>query len=152
MSLLKSIHFLLVLFSYVINLLESIVDGCNIRIHRTKHVLVLFCLNRWQPIWMYSVPFFIVFVWLFDTKDNGVLACYVGVPLVRNISELPQDNYGRPGLSHITIAGSVVHGMKEVYSKVFPSRSLFVLCVVPKLYWKLKLRFTLTHKTETKVS
>ncbi|XP_052170590.1 uncharacterized protein LOC127786899 isoform X2 [Diospyros lotus] len=36
------------------------------------------------------------------------------VPLVRNISELPQDNYGRPGLSHITIAGSVLHGMKEV--------------------------------------
>ena len=37
-----------------------------------------------------------------------------GVPLVRNIGELPQDNYGRPGLSHITIAGSVLHGMKEV--------------------------------------
>lgn len=37
-----------------------------------------------------------------------------GVPLVRNIDELPQDNYGRPGLSHLTIAGSVVHGMKEV--------------------------------------
>ncbi|XP_059439619.1 auxin-binding protein T85 isoform X1 [Corylus avellana] len=37
-----------------------------------------------------------------------------GLPLVRNISELPQDNYGRGGLSHITIAGSVMHGMKEV--------------------------------------
>ncbi|GMY16600.1 auxin-binding protein t85 [Fagus crenata] len=31
-----------------------------------------------------------------------------------NISELPQDNYGRGGLSHITVAGSVLHGMKEV--------------------------------------
>ncbi|KAI4349565.1 hypothetical protein L6164_010140 [Bauhinia variegata] len=37
-----------------------------------------------------------------------------GLPIVRNISELPQDNYGRPGLSHITVAGSVLHGMKEV--------------------------------------
>lgn len=40
--------------------------------------------------------------------------CYAGLPLVRNISELPQNNYGRPGLSHTTIAGSVLHGMKEV--------------------------------------
>ncbi|KAL7172296.1 hypothetical protein ACSBR2_031899 [Camellia fascicularis] len=37
-----------------------------------------------------------------------------GVPLVRNIGELPQDNFGRPGLSHITVAGSLLHGMKEV--------------------------------------
>jgi hypothetical protein len=39
---------------------------------------------------------------------------YVGLPLVRNISEIPQDNYGRPGLSHITVAGSILHGIKEV--------------------------------------
>ncbi|KGN44857.1 auxin-binding protein T85 [Cucumis sativus] len=38
----------------------------------------------------------------------------IGVPLVRNISELPQDNYGRGGLSHITVAGSLLHGLKEV--------------------------------------
>ncbi|KFK30897.1 hypothetical protein AALP_AA6G040100 [Arabis alpina] len=37
-----------------------------------------------------------------------------GLPIVRNVSELPQDNYGRPGLSHMTVAGSVLHGMKEV--------------------------------------
>ncbi|XAR58508.1 hypothetical protein NMG60_11013934 [Bertholletia excelsa] len=36
------------------------------------------------------------------------------VPLVRNITELPQDNYGRPGLSHITVASSALHGMKEI--------------------------------------
>ncbi|KAL2900589.1 Auxin-binding protein T85, partial [Bienertia sinuspersici] len=36
-----------------------------------------------------------------------------GFPLVKNISALPQSNYGRGGLSHITIAGSLVHGMKE---------------------------------------
>ncbi|KAF7804787.1 auxin-binding protein T85 [Senna tora] len=36
------------------------------------------------------------------------------LPLVRSISEIPQDNYGRPGLSHITIVGSILHGMKEV--------------------------------------
>ncbi|KAI5381589.1 Auxin-binding protein t92 [Lathyrus oleraceus] len=37
-----------------------------------------------------------------------------GLPLVRNISEIPQDNYGRAGLSHITVAGSILHGMNEV--------------------------------------
>ncbi|PIM98271.1 hypothetical protein CDL12_29258 [Handroanthus impetiginosus] len=37
-----------------------------------------------------------------------------GVPIVRNISEIHEDNYGRLGLSHITIAGSVMHGFKEV--------------------------------------
>lgn len=44
---------------------------------------------------------------------------HIGLPLVRNISELPQDNYGRPGLSHITVAGSLMHGLKEV--KITPS-------------------------------
>ncbi|XP_055829259.1 auxin-binding protein T85 [Solanum dulcamara] len=37
-----------------------------------------------------------------------------GLPLVKNISELPQHNYGKSGLSHSTIAGSVLHGMKEI--------------------------------------
>lgn len=37
-----------------------------------------------------------------------------GVPIVRNVSEIPQNNYGRQGLSHITVAGSVMHGFKEV--------------------------------------
>ncbi|KNA15405.1 hypothetical protein SOVF_096500 isoform B [Spinacia oleracea] len=37
-----------------------------------------------------------------------------GFPLVRNISALPQSNYGREGLSHITLAGSLIHGMKEI--------------------------------------
>ncbi|KAF2610097.1 hypothetical protein F2Q70_00009360 [Brassica cretica] len=37
-----------------------------------------------------------------------------GLPIVRNISELPQDSYGIPGLTHMTVAGSVLHGMKEV--------------------------------------
>ncbi|KAL4367718.1 hypothetical protein GQ457_05G002580 [Hibiscus cannabinus] len=37
-----------------------------------------------------------------------------GLPLVRNVAELQQDNYGRGGLSHITVAGSLLHGLKEV--------------------------------------
>ncbi|XP_074268965.1 auxin-binding protein T85 [Silene latifolia] len=37
-----------------------------------------------------------------------------GFPLVRNVSELSQSNYGRPGLSHTTLAGSLMHGLKEV--------------------------------------
>lgn len=42
-----------------------------------------------------------------------------GLPIVRNISELPQDSYGIPGLTHMTVAGSVLHGMKEVTLKLF---------------------------------
>ncbi|KAJ4784977.1 Auxin-binding protein [Rhynchospora pubera] len=34
--------------------------------------------------------------------------------VVRNISEIPSSNYGRDGLSHITIAGAVADRMKEV--------------------------------------
>lgn len=37
-------------------------------------------------------------------------------PLIRNISELPQSNYGRGGLVHTTVAGSLLHGLKEVHS------------------------------------
>ncbi|KAI8522820.1 hypothetical protein RHMOL_Rhmol13G0026500 [Rhododendron molle] len=51
---------------------------------------------------------------LFRQKAEASPCSTHGVPLVRNIAELPQDNYGRPGLSHITIAGSLLHGMKEV--------------------------------------
>ena len=36
-----------------------------------------------------------------------------GFPLVRNVSKLPQGSFGIPGLSHSTLAGSVLHGMKE---------------------------------------
>lgn len=35
-------------------------------------------------------------------------------PVVRNISELPQNSYGRGGLAHTTVAGSLLHGLKEV--------------------------------------
>ncbi|GJX26913.1 putative auxin binding protein 1 alpha [Tanacetum coccineum] len=39
---------------------------------------------------------------------------FVGLPIVRDISKLPQDSYGISGLSHMTVAGSLMHGMKEV--------------------------------------
>ena len=32
---------------------------------------------------------------------------------MRNVSKLPQGSFGIPGLSHTTLAGSVLHGMKE---------------------------------------
>lgn len=42
----------------------------------------------------------------------------IGLPLVRTISELPQDKYGDKygieGLTNITVAGFGLHGMKEV--------------------------------------
>ncbi|EES16076.1 hypothetical protein BDA96_08G126900 [Sorghum bicolor] len=34
--------------------------------------------------------------------------------LVRDISRMQQSNYGREGFSHITVAGALAHGMKEV--------------------------------------
>ncbi|XP_075483128.1 auxin-binding protein T92 [Primulina tabacum] len=37
-----------------------------------------------------------------------------GLPILRNISEIDQDDYGRPGLSHTTIAGAIMHGFKEI--------------------------------------
>lgn len=33
---------------------------------------------------------------------------------MRNISGIRGDNYGREGFSHITVAGSLMHGFKEV--------------------------------------
>ncbi|KAK9137130.1 hypothetical protein Sjap_007724 [Stephania japonica] len=43
-----------------------------------------------------------------------VLCLFLGIPFVRDISALSQSNYGRGGLSHITVAGSLLHGLKEV--------------------------------------
>ncbi|CAJ2640644.1 unnamed protein product [Trifolium pratense] len=48
------------------------------------------------------------------TSSSSSCSAITELPLVRNISEIHQDNYGRPGLSHITVAGSILHGMKEV--------------------------------------
>ena len=59
---------------------------------------------------------FFFFSYLFSNGyfNNRYCLFGTGVPLVRNITELPQDNYGREGLSHITVAGSLLHGLKEV--------------------------------------
>ncbi|KAM3216757.1 hypothetical protein P3L10_026198 [Capsicum annuum] len=54
----------------------------------------------------------VVVLWFATVEDTH---CSInGLPLVRNISELQQHNYARPGLSHTTIAGSVLHDMKEI--------------------------------------
>ncbi|CAA0393371.1 unnamed protein product [Arabidopsis thaliana] len=66
-----------------------------------------------------SSPIVVVFsvallLFYFSETSLGAPCPINGLPIVRNISDLPQDNYGRPGLSHMTVAGSVLHGMKEV--------------------------------------
>ncbi|XP_042067845.1 auxin-binding protein T85-like [Salvia splendens] len=58
------------------------------------------------------IPFFIALH--FSTTVQGSSCAVNGFPIVRNISEIPLDNYGRQGLSHITIAGSALHGFKEI--------------------------------------
>ncbi|KAI4304512.1 hypothetical protein MLD38_040008 [Melastoma candidum] len=59
--------------------------------------------------------FSVVFLLLVLSTSVDASGCSIkGFPLVRNISELPQDDYGRKGLSHITVAGSLFHGLKEV--------------------------------------
>ncbi|XP_028804139.1 auxin-binding protein T85 [Neltuma alba] len=57
---------------------------------------------------------FLVSFFAFSAVALASHCSITGLPLVRNISEIPEDNYGRAGLSHITIAGSVMHGMREV--------------------------------------
>ncbi|KAH6808425.1 endoplasmic reticulum auxin binding protein 1 [Perilla frutescens var. frutescens] len=56
---------------------------------------------------------FLIALWFSATVESSQCASN-GVPIVRNISEIHQENYGRQGLSHITVAGSVMHGFKEV--------------------------------------
>lgn len=60
-----------------------------------------------------SLIFLLCFL-VFSATGEALHCSISGLPLVRNISELPQYDYGRVGFSHITIAGSVLHGMKEV--------------------------------------
>ncbi|MED6198820.1 actin binding protein [Stylosanthes scabra] len=56
-----------------------------------------------------------LFTFSFSSIAPASSQCSItGLPLVRNISEIHQDNYGLPGLSHITVIGSLMHGMKEV--------------------------------------
>ncbi|KAM3395526.1 auxin-binding protein T92-like [Capsicum galapagoense] len=50
----------------------------------------------------------------FTTVEASHCSIMARLSLMRNISELSQNNYGRPNLSHTTIAGSVLHGMKEI--------------------------------------
>jgi hypothetical protein len=38
--------------------------------------------------------------------------------LVKDVSKMYQSNYGREGFSHITIAGALAHGMKEVRNEL----------------------------------
>lgn len=67
-------------------------------------------------------------------NNDFFLTFDAGLPLVRNISELPQDNYGRGGLSHVTVAGAFMHGMKEVsntkvqFTLSCPSSFIISLC------------------------
>ncbi|CAN6693883.1 unnamed protein product [Malus baccata var. baccata] len=62
-----------------------------------------------------SLTIFFFFSLLFFSAISEASKCSLkGLPMVRNISELPQDNYGRGGLAHTTVAGSLLHGLKEV--------------------------------------
>ncbi|XP_004496067.1 auxin-binding protein T85 [Cicer arietinum] len=60
------------------------------------------------------VESYFLFILISIVLASSPLPFTTGLPLVRNISEIPQDNYGRPGLSHMTVAGSILHGMKEI--------------------------------------
>lgn len=37
---------------------------------------------------------------------------------MKDVSKMYQSNYGREGFSHITIAGALAHGMKEVRNEL----------------------------------
>ncbi|XVF32645.1 hypothetical protein REPUB_Repub17cG0100200 [Reevesia pubescens] len=65
--------------------------------------------------WPWFSSFFLSFLLFLETLEAS--PCSInGFPVVRNISELPQGSYGMKGLSHTTVAGSLLHGMKEVWN------------------------------------
>lgn len=49
-----------------------------------------------------------------DLISVSDIIMYTDNSLVRDISQMPQSSYGIEGLSHITVAGALNHGMKEV--------------------------------------
>lgn len=65
-------------------------------------------------MWKLPVISFLRFIFFVLVESIDASNCLTsGIPVVRNISELHQDSYGRPGLSHVTVVGSALHGMKE---------------------------------------
>ncbi|XP_008793654.1 auxin-binding protein T85 isoform X2 [Phoenix dactylifera] len=62
----------------------------------------------------YVLPFFFLFSAMGAADASSQCSDNKGSPLVRNISDIPQSNFGRGGLAHITIAGALSYGMKEV--------------------------------------
>ncbi|KAK8718051.1 hypothetical protein V6N13_045299 [Hibiscus sabdariffa] len=71
--------------------------------------------KRQKMVGTFFISFFLILnlLPLFQTLEAS--HCSIkGFPLVRNISELQQDSYGIGGLSHITVAGSLLLGLKEV--------------------------------------
>ncbi|XP_076926844.1 auxin-binding protein T85-like [Bidens hawaiensis] len=61
-----------------------------------------------------TVIVYLLTISLFISSTSASQCSANGLPLVRDINKLPQDNFGIPGLSHITVAGSLMHGLKEV--------------------------------------
>jgi hypothetical protein len=49
-----------------------------------------------------------------DSHESLVSCVWPAPCVVRHLGELVQENYGRPGLSHIFVAGANDDGMKEV--------------------------------------
>ncbi|KAF9612275.1 hypothetical protein IFM89_038845, partial [Coptis chinensis] len=58
---------------------------------------------------------------LSNFQGSDFFVYVVGIPIVRNISELPQSDHGSERLSHMTVAGSLLHGMKEEYLEGYDS-------------------------------
>ncbi|KAM0954267.1 putative auxin-binding protein [Dioscorea sansibarensis] len=55
-----------------------------------------------------------LFLLLLASSDAASSHCANQGPIVRNISNAFQSDFGRGGLSHMTIAGALSHGLKEV--------------------------------------
>ncbi|XP_011079793.1 auxin-binding protein T85-like [Sesamum indicum] len=51
---------------------------------------------------------------LFSATADASGCANDGFDVVRNISEVEQGSFGRAGLSHATLAGALMHGLKEV--------------------------------------
>lgn len=64
------------------------------------------------------------------------LDAVASIPIVRNNSEMDQSSYGMPGFSHMTVAGSLMHGFKEVHN----SHHLFIILAFLLILVRMLLR------------
>lgn len=77
----------------------------------STHSVCLNMANIWKKLACLLVAFFPALI----IRASGPPDCSKSeLPVIRNLSDMFEDSFGRPGLSHMTVAGASLHGMQEV--------------------------------------